>query len=564
MTGISSDEIKKFIDNSTGDKQTNRENSSQAPVLIVDDDDRNLFTLQEALKPLGEDISTANSGKEALKKILGSDFAVILLDVKMPEMSGFEVASLIRENKQKAHIPIIFVTGHDKGEVQMFQGYDLGAVDYLIKPINPTVLLSKVKVFVDLWRKSAELLRQKDMEKKKIDLEKANQYKSEFLSNISHEIRSPLNSILLAAGFLLKNGEDNLTERQMENLHIINNSANDIHFLVDDLLDHKKIERGIISIHQERFALSRICDHIKSTYNTQYSAKNVAFSLDWSNIADNTFCCDPRRLEQILRNLVSNALKFTPPGGLVEVTAQLMSDEKNVLEIIVADTGIGVLKEDRTLIFERFGQLEEGAKYKHQGTGLGLAISKHLAELMKGSLEVKENDGQGTIFILRIPESHKDTVRAPYSSLPSKTIAETKVEGSEYLKGISTLIVDDEVRNIFALRQILLKYELTVSSSLSGAEAIKLCKDGGPFDLVIMDLMMPDMNGFETVQELRKINGYNKIPILAVSGHTSAQNEDVVQAEFDDFIRKPIDETNLISRIVSFITSKNGITHEDA
>jgi len=405
-------------------------------ILLVDDRPENLLALEAILEPLGQLLIRATSGPDALRKVLETDFAVILLDVQMPGMNGFEVAEIIKSRERSRTIPIIFLSAISKEDAYVFKGYSMGAVDYVFKPFNPDVLRSKVAVFVDLYMKQCEIQRQGDLlresqkrelelehrtslleaearsaaklsqmneelHRRQIALEQAMGARNRFYASMSHELRTPINAVIGYSTLMLDNIYGPLNAKQKEGLQRTLKAARHLLELVNDVLDLSKIEAGKIELSLQPVMFPSIIEDLFVTVRPLADEYGSTLSLEMEGDSFN-IVSDPRRVRQILLNLLSNAIKFGE-GKPIRVTCK--HHENNGVEIEVVDQGVGIAKEDISRIFEEFVQVSES---KQPGTGLGLPISRRLAQLLDGSLTVCSTPGEGSAFRLTLPASLED------------------------------------------------------------------------------------------------------------------------------------------------------------
>ena len=410
---------------------------SPVEILIVDDRPENLLALEALLEPLGQRCVSAHSGDEALRQLLVRDIVLILLDVQMPGINGFETARLIKARERSRHIPIIFLTAINKEEQYVFEGYEVGAVDYLFKPFNPDVLRSKVAVFVDLHHarervrqqerairdgerreleltlrarlleseaKSAEALAElnRELNLRQEDLERAMQARSRFYASMSHELRTPINAILGYNTLLLDGIYGPLDEQQHRGIERTHKAARHLLELVNDVLDLSKIEAGKFELSVQPTAFPALIDDLFVTVRPMADEHGCELTLvhDAESVITNT---DPRRVRQILLNLLSNAIKFGE-GRPIHVTS---GESDGHLHIAVRDEGPGIGPVDLPRIFDEFVQLEQSGRDPRtpqpSGTGLGLPISKRLASLLGGTLDVASEHGHGSTFTLSLP-----------------------------------------------------------------------------------------------------------------------------------------------------------------
>src|SRR5665213_642384 len=414
----------------------------RAKILLVDDTPANLIALVAALECLNQDLVEANSGLEALRHVLETDFAAIILDVKMPEIDGFETASLIRARKRSEHTPILFLTGF-RDEQHLVRGYDLGAVDFLFKPILPEVLRSKVNVFVELFKKAELLERQaeeirhlnsgleKEVEKRTAELSRdiaerkrveqtlretevrlrgamedaqaarlmadsASEAKSRFLASISHELRTPLNAVIGYSEMLEEDAVEKGFEASLPDIRKIRSAAGYLLELINNVLDLSRIEAGKMEAAIESFDLEAT---VRDVVNTAWPLiQRIRNHLDLRFTgAAGLVLSDPTKLRQCLLNLLSNAAKFTKDGTiLLEVTR---SPDSVLLR--VTDSGIGMTADQVRRLFEPFTQVHSG--HGHGGTGLGLAITRRLCHLLGGDIQVESEIGKGSVFSVTLP-----------------------------------------------------------------------------------------------------------------------------------------------------------------
>ncbi|HUQ21316.1 MAG TPA: hybrid sensor histidine kinase/response regulator [Gemmatimonadaceae bacterium] len=403
----------------------------QVNILLVDDRPENLLALEAILEPLGQKLICAHSGEEALKCVLQHDLAVILLDVQMPEMNGFDVAQIIKSREKSRFIPIIFLSAINKEDSYVFKGYSMGAVDYVFKPFNPDVLRSKVAVFVDLYlkqeqiRKQSELLAESErrelelqhraelleseaksaaqlaelnnqLHNRQLELEQAMGVRNRFYASMSHELRTPINAVIGYSTLLIDNIYGPLNDKQREGLQRTLKAARHLLELVNDVLDLSKIEAGKIELALQPVNVESLIEDLFVTVRplADEHGSQLSFEHPPKPVSVTT---DPRRVRQILLNLLSNAIKF---GRKKPITVQCVPTEDGGVSISVADKGEGISEEDKARVFEEFVQV---SPTQQPGTGLGLPISRRLAHLLDGTLEMESVLGEGSTFQLKLP-----------------------------------------------------------------------------------------------------------------------------------------------------------------
>ncbi|NCP12777.1 MAG: hybrid sensor histidine kinase/response regulator [Sphingomonadales bacterium] len=369
----------------------------KAKFLLVDDLEENLVALEALLSRDGLDLDKARSGEDALELMLANEYALALLDVQMPGMDGFELAEIMRANERSRHIPIIFVTAGSGDAARRFRGYEAGAVDFIQKPIEADVLGSKANVFLDLYLQRQQIVAQRDeLERMTAALQAADQQKNRFLAVLAHELRNPL--AVLAAGL-------NILERKADPdaLETIRKSMRQhlgyMTRLVDDLLDVSRIERGKISLRREKVLLSDILPSALEVAAPAIEVRNHALAVELPQQAV-LLDVDPTRFIQIVGNVVSNAARYTPKGGRINVSVSRIA---NKASIVVSDTGVGIPKDQQSRIFEMFEQSDTG-KVLGDGLGIGLALVKQLVELHGGTIQlVSSVPGEGSTFEIQLP-----------------------------------------------------------------------------------------------------------------------------------------------------------------
>ena len=370
----------------------------KAKFLLVDDLEENLVALEALLSRDGLDLDKARSGEDALELMLANEYALALLDVQMPGMDGFELAEIMRANERSRHIPIIFVTAGSGDAVRRFRGYEAGAVDFILKPIEADVLRSKANVFLDLYLQRQQIVAQRDeLETLTTALQAADQQKNRFLAVLAHELRNPL--AVLAAGI-------NILERKTDPdvIDTIRKSMRQhlgyMTRLVDDLLDINRIEHGKISLRRERVLLSDILPSALEVAAPAIEVGNHALAVELPQQAI-LLDVDPARFIQIVGNVVSNAARYTPKGGRIDVSVSRIA---NNASIIVSDNGVGIPTDQQSRIFEMFEQSDAGMGVVGDGLGIGLALVKQLVELHGGTIQlVSSVPGEGSTFEIQLP-----------------------------------------------------------------------------------------------------------------------------------------------------------------
>ena len=560
-------------------------------ILVVDDRDENLVAVEAVLNDPGYRLVRAKSGRDALKEVLDQDFALILLDVVMPGVDGYETATLIRERPRSRQTPIIFLTANDWGAQHVFRGYTVGAVDYLVKPVPADVLRSKVAVFVELFiRQEALRVAQEELEQRivertrelaeanvalsaeievrakierervqllrreqaaRIEAERANRLKDEFLATLSRELRTPLNAIMGWAHVLGQSTEDRATVNRAAT--VIRQNASAQSQLIDDILDVSRIIGGKLVLDTSLVRVHQVIDDAIDSLAPAAAAKSIqvvrALDREVNVIGDRD------RLQQVVWNLVSNALKFTPKGGRVEV---VLADRDGDAQIEVIDSGIGITREFLPYVFDRFRQADSSMSRRHNGLGLGMAIVRHLVELHGGTVSVaSEGENKGTIFQLRLS---RHTGAAPEIADPPRpaTIEHAIELELEHLDGVHILIVEDDTDSRNVLAVLLQRLGAFVEAVASAREAFDRVSQRRP-DVLVSDIGMPDEDGYSLIRRVRLLGGERKLPAIALTAYARQQDADeAIAAGYDRHLAKPVAPADLVRAIKSVTIGDRG------
>ncbi len=390
------------------------------------------------------------------------------------------------------------------------------------------------KVYEKNLQKSREIA-----EKAQREAEKANQARGDFLANMSHELRTPMNGIIGLSDILVEAG---LNSEHQEMIEAVNTSAHNLLILLNDILDFSKIEAGELTLESIPFDLRKVVRQIESLQKPVAARKGLEMKSRIDDSVPQFLIGDPSRLQQILNNLIGNALKFTAEGSVtLSVAGEKNGKEQFVTRISVTDTGIGIPKDKQDKLFKKFQQADASTSRKYGGTGLGLAISKNLSELMGGTISLHSEEGKGTTFTVSIP------AKIAEAGIAEKESRTTENAGAQINKQARIMVVDDHPVNLLLMRRTLNKLGLkNFDEAASGQQAIKLFKKDR-YDLILMDCQMPEMDGYEASRHIRELESAEHEPaIIAVTANAmQGAAEKCMAAGMDDYISKPVDREKL-------------------
>ncbi len=411
-------------------------------------------------------------------------------------------------------------------------------------------------------------LASRSLEEKAEQLSLISKYKSEFLANMSHELRTPLNSLLILSKALAENKESNLNPEQVKFATTVHSAGQDLLALINEILDLSKVEAGKMPVNPKEVLTKEVQDYLEQTFRPVAEHKGLEFQISAAPNLPKRLFTDENRLQQILKNLLSNAFKFTEQGsvrfhiGVADKSRVFSMDSlnkaKNVIIFRVTDTGIGIPREKQTMIFEAFQQADGTTSRRYGGTGLGLTISREIARLLGGIIEVESEPGEGSTFTLLLPQKY--TGADSMVSVPAEPVIDVPVlpVGADFT-GRKVLIVDDDMRNIFALTSVLKARGMQVVFAENGREGVRVLRANPDTEVVLMDTMMPEMDGLEATREIRKMTEFAAIPIISLTAKAmKGDREKCLDAGASDYITKPVDEQHLLAVIHKWVKERVG------
>ena len=448
---------------------------------------------------------------------------------------------------------------------------------------DKAALLAEQKAAIEMQNRQIEQARS-TLEERAQQLAISSRYKSDFLANMSHELRTPLNSLLVLAKLLSDNQDGNLTGQQVDFAHTIHAAGSDLLQLINDILDLSKVEAGKMDVNPADLPLAALVEYVDATFRPMAEHKGLGFSIQVRSGTPDRLYVDEQRLEQIVRNLLSNAVKFTSAGEVrliiggadrVEFNGALRG-ASDVIEFAVSDTGVGIAKNKLSTIFDAFRQADGTTSRRYGGTGLGLSISRDIARLIGGEVRVSSRPGKGSTFTLYLPAQQHTAGAGTIAIAPAASTAEpaaagpaasampVPADGEDALNGARILIVDDDARSVFALTGVFERHGAEVLYAENGRIAIEALEHNEDISLVLMDVMMPELDGNATMRVIRRMPQFTELPIIALTAKAMKGDRDKsIRAGASDYVPKPVDTDHLLELMRRWLRHSAGRRTKD-
>ena len=529
-------------------------NPSEYKILIVDDVMSNVLLLKVLLTNEKFAIATANNGQQALEQVDKEHPDLVLLDVMMPDLSGFEVAQRLKSNPDTADIPIIFLTALNS-TTDIVKGFQVGANDFISKPFNKEELIIRVTHQISLVAAKRIILNKTE------ELQHTIAGRDKLYSVIAHDLRSPMGSIKMVLNMMILNlPVEKIGSEMYELLTMANQTTEDVFSLLDNLLKWTKSQIGNLNVVYQDIDVVEVVDSVIDVFNMVAGLKKITIREEKPEKLP--VCTDIDMLKTIIRNLLSNAIKFTPNGGSVSLFIALLppaDNRKSMLYICVSDTGSGIPDDDAIKIFNRFYQSQGQTKYPmygQAGSGIGLYLCKRIVQMHGGEIHAQNNHTTGCSLRILLPITpESNTVETLAESAPQLMTSDALPPSDTFGKGLSILVVEDNADMRGYIRSIL-RDKYNVFEAAHGAEALNILNSHS-VDFIISDLMMPVMDGIELSRRVKENFAISHIPFLMLTAKTSQESRlESYRIGVDEYLLKPFDETLLLTRIENILENR--------
>ncbi len=511
-------------------------------ILVVDDQPANLKVISGVLNNQYA-LSVANCGERALKILETLQPGLILLDIMMPGMDGFQVCRILKQNEKTRDIPVIFLSAKTETD-DIIKGFEIGAVDYIFKPFNPREIKVRIQNHLNLSNAKRKIAEQNaELEKFKSDLEKTNgelqksvAEKDKFFSIIAHDLKTPFNGLLGLLQILTEENHKISEISKNEMIETLYQSTKNVYSLIENLLEWSQTQRKIVSFNPKPIHVHEIVTLVKNLLNAKLNLKNIILenNINTSLVID----ADEMMLSTIFRNLISNALKYTRRNGIIKVYAQ--KTDNGYFTFYVQDNGVGMTEETKKKLFRLENHISVPGTENEKGTGLGLLLCKEFVEMHKGKIEVSSEKEIGSTFSFSLP--YLSGVKE------MQTINDTPYQLKKKLK---VLIVEDEVISEEFLTIISFDISSEILKAEDGAEAVRICRENPGIDLIMMDIKMPMMDGYEATTKIREFN--KDVIIIAQTAYVLENDrEKALSVGCNDYISKPIHKNQFLKIIHKF------------
>ncbi len=532
--------------------------SDKDTLLIIDDIVDNLMLLGEAMSP-EYTVKVATNGMQGLELSAQEPKPdLILLDIMMPGLDGYEVCRCLKRDSRTKHIPVIFLSALDK-ESDELQGLDAGAVDFITKPFKLEIVRARINTQLELLRMRQQL------QAARLRAEAASQSKSVFLANMSHEIRTPMSAIMGMTDLALEKAVDSKQRTYLETVKL---SADSLLALINDILDFSKIEAGQMELDEHPFLLAEAVEAAVRTVSVLSEEKGLEILVDIAPDVPSAVAGDSLRFRQITLNLLSNAIKFSEKGPIrIKVTVEKRGTETTTRRVSVTDRGIGIKADKIDFVFSAFSQADSSVSRKFGGTGLGLAICRQLCELMDGEIMVESEYGQGATF----------SFTAIFGAVPASwgQTEEKKDLDDVRVQPVRLLLVEDNPANRFLMRVVLERLNHQVIEAVDGLEALHILLDEDNFELILSDVQMPRLDGYSLTKIIRsceegrkikpylidkldqgltdklrsRLHGKHRLIIAMTANAMIGDQEKCFTVGMDDYLTKPVDKDQLANTL---------------